>query len=220
MITETMAQVMARLKSLPRLSDEEYSKKLKEREVAAAVERSAKYRYLSGVEQQLFQSDVNRAGPWEAARSKLCSKIGTGLLCALTGIRGNGKTQLGVELIRESAGRFMSCKMLTATRLMMRIKDANERGAREETIDRYVAYRVLVIDEFEKGVSTGFENSMFFELLNARFSKLDKRDTLLIGNETSIEQFNRVAGDSLVSRINSRDGVFLCNWPSFRKARP
>src|ERR1044072_1217001 len=39
-------------------------------------------------------------GPWKTNFEAICKKLGTGFLVALIGIRGAGKTQMGVELVR------------------------------------------------------------------------------------------------------------------------
>ncbi len=180
-------------------------------------ERAVELRGESGIEMDRFSKPLIKDGRWETLRQTLVSKLGTGLMCALVGVRGNGKTQLGVEIIRAATEKGWTGYLVRSTRLMMRIKGAiNSSGSPEDVIEEYIGYRVLVIDEIEKGIGTGYESQMFFELLVSRSEKGTRRDTILISNETDEEAFRSVIGDSLGSRMNANGGIIRCGWPSYR----
>lgn len=166
----------------------------------------------------LLNSDkLQLDGEWGNKLRTLKSKLGTGMLVALVGGRGPGKTQLGVELMREVTSRCKSAYFLTATDFFIRIKHTYRKDDLESEKDilrEFRAYTLLVIDEVGKRAETDWENNLLFELINGRYNNLS--DTLLVDNSEP-EEFARRIGPSLASRISETGGIVHCTWPSFRE---
>jgi len=160
---------------------------------------------------------LERGGAWGATFDRVRVKIADGVLIALVGNRGSGKTQMGVELIREALATGLSCRFASATKFFMEIKATYRRDAtdtEEKVLRRFTSPRLLVLDEIGRRGETDWENRLLFELLNDRYN--DCRSTILISNH-DVEGFAASMGPSLVSRINETGGVIDCSWKSFRE---
>ncbi len=70
-----------------------------------------------------------------------------------------------------------------------------------------------MIDELQLRSETAAEEVKLSEIVDARYK--EKKDTLLISN-LAVEDFNKMVGASIASRINETGEVHLCNWESFR----
>lgn len=155
-------------------------------------------------------------GPWGDAFRKLSNRLGSGFLVALIGTRGNGKTQIGVELMKVSTDNLKSALFTTATGFFMAVKATYRRDAQETeagVLKVYCKPSLLVIDEAARRAETGWENNLLFELLNQRYNGMT--DTIMICNMGRAD-FEQSLGASLVSRMNETGGIIDCNWPSFR----
>lgn len=142
---------------------------------------------------------------------------GRGMTVALVGSRGTGKTQLGVELIRDTTHDLKPALYTTAVSFFLALKAtfARDSGRTEkDVIERYVKPRTLVIDECEKRAESEWANQLFFELINQRYAAM--KDTILISNQSKSD-FEALLGDSIVSRMAETGGTIECNWESFRK---
>ena len=160
---------------------------------------------------------LDRSGPWGEAEMKLKSKLGRGFLVALIGGRGSGKTQLAVELMRETTRRQDSALYATAAEFFMAIKATYRKDSTEnemEVITRFAKPCLLVIDEFGRRSESEWESNLLFELLDKRYGKM--RNTILLSNQTK-EEFLAAIGPSLASRMQETGGVMECNWPSRRE---
>lgn len=155
-------------------------------------------------------------GPWGDAFTKLSKRLGSGFLVALIGTRGNGKTQIGVELMKVSTDNLKSARFTTATRFFMAMKSTYRKDSEETeagVLATFCKPSLLVIDEAARRAETTWENNLLFELLNDRYNAL--KDTIMICNMGRAE-FEQSLGASLVSRMNETGGIIECNWPSFR----
>lgn len=169
-------------------------------------------------ERQRNVEDLDRSGEWGKCLKKLEQKLGTGFMVALAGGRGNGKTQIAVELIRflafgDPPKRSRFC---TATEFFMEIKAGYRDGGKSEAdvIREFSRPRLLVIDEVSKRRDSEWENLLLHELLNRRYNAMT--DTLLISNQDA-KQLEESLGAALVSRMRETGGVIEAVWPSFRK---
>lgn len=141
---------------------------------------------------------------------------GKGVSIALVGERGNGKTQLAVELMRMATGQLKSCLFTTAMSFFIAVKASYRKDAdqtEQEIMSEFGKPKFLVIDEIGKRADTEWENNMLFELLNRRYNNMT--DTLLICNKAKSE-FETYIGPSIASRMNETGGIILCDWPTFR----
>lgn len=163
--------------------------------------------------------DLNKVGDWGSTFVLLREKLGTGFMIALTGGRGNGKTQLAVELIRSLsfAEKAMRSRYCTATEFFMEIKAAYRIDSGKTEVDIIKEFQkpsLLVIDEISKRRESDWEDLLLHELLNRRYNGLT--DTLLICNQES-KQLEESLGASLVSRMRETGGVVEAKWETFRK---
>jgi DNA replication protein DnaC len=87
-------------------------------------------------------------------------------------------------------------------------------GPREhEAIERFLAPRLLVIDEAHERGETAWEDRMLNYIVDTRYA--DMRDTVLISNQTA-EDFRTAIGSSIYSRLTEVGGILVCDWPSYR----
>lgn len=161
----------------------------------------------------------SKDGPWGQKLQELSGQLGKGFLIALTGDRGNGKTQLAAELMKEVTNGLRRACYITTTRFFMRVKDTYREDSplsEEGVINSFCAPSLLVIDEFGKQPEKEWHSTLLFELLNSRYGS--NTDTLLIDNRT-VEELKRSLGPSIISRMQETGGIVDCNWPSFRKGK-
>lgn len=156
-------------------------------------------------------------GKWADVMARSVKLMGTGTTIAMVGSRGSGKTQLAVELMRHVTAHGRLALYRTAAEILMMLRAAPRRGSEKSEVDIIADHadpHLLVIDEFSRRGETDWENNMLFELINRRYNAM--RDTVLICN-LDVEAFCKMAGDSLVSRINESGEIVNCNWPTFRQ---
>lgn len=161
------------------------------------------------------RTDLDRSGQWAKTEDGLRQRLGSGFLIALTGLRGNGKTQLGVELIRSSCKALKPSRFCSATEFFMAIKAGyTNQKSEEDIVKSFQRPRLLVIDEIGVRSESDWENRLLFELLNRRYNSLT--DTLLITNQEASKLRDSI-GPSLASRCVETGGVINCDWPTFRR---
>lgn len=157
------------------------------------------------------------ATEWMAMFGRLGKLLGTGFTAALVGLRGPGKTQLGIELMRNCTERHRSAYYCTAMDYFMRIKDAfhNDRKETQAEAQKFFAkFSLLVLDEVNVRSDSAWEDNMLADLIGKRYNAL--LDTVLISNETA-EQFEKSMGPSIIDRLNETGGIAECTWRSFRQ---
>ena len=166
---------------------------------------------------QMLRVALDYSGPWQRVLDKLSGMLGTGFMVALVGNRGNGKTQLAVELIRmvvsgKSAKRARFC---TATEFFMEVKSGYREDGKPEAdvIREFQKPALLVIDEIGQRRESEWERLLLYELLNRRYN--DMTDTLVISNQTQ-GQLEEALGPALISRMSETGGVICAEWPSYR----
>jgi DNA replication protein DnaC len=160
---------------------------------------------------------LERSGQWGAVEKHIAGRMGTGFLVALVGIRGSGKTQLAVEIIRRNAYKHhRRSQFCSAMEFFMEVKAGyKDEGAPEkEVLEKFCKPSLLVIDEMGKRSDTEWENRLLYELINRRYNAL--RDTLIISNQEA-KELEAALGPSIVSRMRETGGIIECNWDSYRK---
>jgi len=165
---------------------------------------------------QLEAIAIDRSGEWGKTERALLAQIGSGFTIALVGVRGSGKTQLGVELIRHRSSEYGTSRYCTAMEFFIDVKAGyKEDGEAEKVIlAEFGRPSLLVMDELGRRSENDWENRLLYELLNRRYNEM--RDTLLISNQ-DVSQLEGALGPSLVSRMRETGGVIECNWESYRK---
>lgn len=162
------------------------------------------------------RSGLDRSGPWQETLTRIRARLGSGFLVALVGVRGNGKTQMGLELVLDVVKRGFSALFCSSTEFFMAIKRTYRPGStedEEDVIRRYRKPMLLVIDEMGMRAETPWEDRLLFELLNLRYG--DIKDTLLISNQERAV-FLESIGTSLASRMSETGGIVDCHWSSYR----
>ena len=135
---------------------------------------------------------------------------------ALTGGRGNGKTQLAVEAMRMVTRAGGPVLFSTAISFFAEVKSTFSRESEfteKQVADKYRRPRLLVVDEVGKRGGSDWENNLLFDVLNSRYN--DIKDTILIDNR-SPKEFEEWIGPSVASRMSEGGGIIECNWGSFR----
>jgi len=155
---------------------------------------------------------------WGLVTKRLIAKIesGQGLLAALVGNRGAGKTQIAVELMKANTNHQRSALYVSTMEWFMAIKSTYKKNTDQTEIDIIKQFRkpnLLVLDEYGRRSDTEWENNLLFELLDKRYS--DMNNTILISNQKAVELIESL-GKSLASRLNETGGIIECEWPSWR----
>lgn len=165
------------------------------------------------------QAQPKLEGLWGDKLKVLYSMLKKGMFVALIGTRGNGKTQLAVELMKCATWKLQKSLFTSAVEFFVALKSTYNRESSlttEDVMQKYTSPSLLVIDEIGKRGDTEWENTILFELLNNRYNAM--RDTVLIDNRSKAD-FIATIGPSLASRMNECGGIIECNWPSFRDSK-
>lgn len=170
---------------------------------------------------------------WSNRWKVACNGVDDNGIIALIGTRGNGKTQMGVQLI------LRACKLYEPTEdelnhkvakgivsykrlreLHMLIRQAYSPGSmvtESQAIEQFVTPRLLVVDECQE-INEGksdWAKQTFTYILDRRYGKM--RPTVLIAN-CNQNQFRTLVGDSICDRIKEGGGIVRFEWDSFRGA--
>ena len=170
----------------------------------------------SGLPKRHLELKTRHGRFWQALEGRLLSSIRTGFTTALLGPRGVGKTQLAVSVARAVAQTGRQAVYRTVTELLQEVslRYCDEQRISEKSAwNRFRKPALLVIDELQLRSETAAEEVKLSEIVDARYK--EKKDTLLISN-LAVEDFNKMVGASIASRINETGEVHLCNWESFR----
>lgn len=177
------------------------------------------YIRYSNVPQRHRKHMALKGDAWNSKYQDLIAKLGTGFLIALIGTRGTGKTQLGVELIRENVLNHLRLSLFTtAMDIFIEVKSTYRKSSdydEGDIVKEFCRPRLLVIDEIQERAETAWEDRILTHLINRRYN--DEKDTLLIGNITA-EQFAQNIGSSILSRLNETGGIIVCDWESYRES--
>lgn len=174
----------------------------------------------SGAPERHRRVEELKGGKWAEKLAEFRGRLGTGLMVALIGGRGTGKTQMAVELMRHTAHvRCKKPRFTTAAKFIISLKASFQKDSEKSegaVFAEFTRPALLVIDEFGRRTESDWENNAIFELLNDRYNAMV--DTVLISNH-EIEAFKVAAGPSLLSRLSECGGVCECNWESFREGK-
>jgi len=182
-------------------------------------ERIVVLRQSWGVQKRHRDAEVDRSGPWAAKLAAICAKVtqpSKGATFGIYGTRGNGKTQMAVEAMREVTGLGMSARYIQSTALFLRLKATFLKSATETEAEILAEFRkpkLLVIDEIGKRGESIWQDNLMFHLIDMRYG--DMNDTILIANLEE-EAFVEVVGSSVADRMNEGGGMIHANWPSRR----
>ena len=196
-------------------SDEEINRYFQSAEYQKKLGLTAKLWWEAGVRNRHVFKPKAGIGAWDRKLADLTKKIDSGLMIALLGLRGCGKTQLAVELMRESCHLGKSARYTTAMDIFIDIRDAYKLQKSERSVLLgFERPSLLVIDEAQERGESSWEDRMLTALIDSRYSQ--RRDTIIISN-LKRDDFLSSMGSSIVSRMIETGGVIECDWPSFRR---
>lgn len=164
---------------------------------------------------------------WSKALAVVSEKIGNGVIIALIGPRGTGKTQIAVEVAKAKTkafvrqDRFRPDKFAlysTAMGFFIALRQSYDPKAttREgDALKSFLTPRLLILDEIQVRSGSEWEANMLTTMIDARYSGV--KDTILIGNLTP-ETLGKAVGDSVMDRMNEGGGVLVMDWDSMRGA--
>jgi DNA replication protein DnaC len=157
-----------------------------------------------------------RSAYQEVYYSLLNLESSCGIIVALVGDRGNGKTYMGCMMVKRACRYGHSAMYREAMDYFMDLRATYGnagRGTELEVESRYRRPSLLVLDAVEEKASNEFEQRMLTRLLNKRLN--DNKLTLIISNDTAQSLPSRI-GRSLTDRLNDGGGILVCGWPSLR----
>jgi DNA replication protein DnaC len=138
-------------------------------------------------------------------------------LALLSPTRGNGKTQMAVELIRACCQSLEPALYVRAVQIFMAAKETFDGPGRESLVlAHYASPHLLVIDELQGRLNTDYENLMLTTLIDLRY--VDMKPTVLVANLDE-KEFRTHVGPSITDRIIEGGGCIEFDWPSFREAQ-
>jgi len=161
---------------------------------------------------------------WQACRKKLGANLGKGIMIAMLGDRGTGKTQLAVDLVRQACECGHPATYVIAIPFFLELR-ADCAADALNALERYVAPPLLVIDELGLRSHSRWEDNTLTTLFDLRYGGL--KDTLLLSNEKP-DRFAETIGKSTMQRLLERgghltpNGIILCTkankWENFRES--
>jgi len=174
--------------------------------------------------QELFSAN----GPWAetlcdavqhfkrlAGTELIAEHVDAGVLWALVGGRGSGKTQLATCLARYAVAVGHKPMYVTAAQLFRKVRAtySNREASEQQVIDSLTETKLLVIDEFHDRAETPSEARLLNTVIDKRYTQ--GYLTLMISNETP-ERFAESIGPSIASRFEEAGEIITVNWASFR----
>jgi DNA replication protein DnaC len=142
-------------------------------------------------------------------------------MVALIGGRGTGKTQIGVEAIRETCKRIAKpCLYTRAADVFIAVRECYRKDAtrrESEVIRDYTLPHLVVFDELHERSESDAENRLLTLILDKRYAEC--KPTILIGNLLPGEgkdSLRHNIGESIFDRMVETGGFIECNWQSFR----
>lgn len=157
---------------------------------------------------------------WTSALLSLRERLGNGVICAVLGERGTGKTQLGVCLCWYASRQERGFRYVTAYELFSTIKETyrdDAQASEAKMLRQLTSPSLLVIDEINEVHRTSWEGHVLTHLIDKRYAA--EKDTILLGNYTR-EEFDQQFSKSILSRMEECGGYIICRWESFRKGGP
>lgn len=156
---------------------------------------------------------------WFGAHNNVLKHLGRGLLCALIGPRGTGKTQLAVEAIRWMTQSLVrSARYAKAFDIFLDIRATYAPQSERSERDVVRAYRepaLLVLDEIHVRGEKPWEDVVLTNIIDKRYDA--ELDTIIISNQTR-DEVKASLGPSICDRLRECGGIIECEWQSFRRA--
>ena len=159
--------------------------------------------------------NVDRSGLWGQALDRATARLGTGLLAAIIGPRGTGKTQLAACLGAAAVGKWgwtrdhadrpvWPVRYTTASGMFASLRASMQMGEELAGLRTFMSPRLLVIDEIQERANTEYEARTLVQIIDHRYGH--RLDTLILGNLRP-EAFREQMGASVMSRMAEAGGV-------------
>lgn len=151
--------------------------------------------------------DVATEGKFGEILDKGITKIGKGVIMALIGGRGSGKTQLAVCMADAAIDAGKTARYLTAFDFFLLIRETYRKDAKKserEIIAELSAPALLIMDELQERGETPWEDRLLTALIDRRYR--DGRDTVLISNQ-SADELRKALGASVEDRLREGGGI-------------
>jgi len=132
---------------------------------------------------------------------------------------GLGKTHLAIGLLRKAMLEGKSIYYQRLSKLLMDMRQSfsssTKKSSEKETIDKYLGYGCLVIDEVGRQPATEYSVDILFELVAGRIE--EKKPTILISNLDYKQLTETYIGKALQDRLYQYGKVFPFVGESWRK---
>lgn len=164
---------------------------------------------------------------WSERWAKATKAMDRGSIIGMLGTRGNGKTQMAVELIRRNCQRIKTPKYVdslsasyTAGRYVrgieigVALREAYRKDAEvteDQVLRLFTRSPLLVVDELQEMPDS--VKQWLTLMLDRRYA--DVLPTVLIAN-CDKDQFVTLVGNSIADRAKEGGGLLMFDWPSFR----
>jgi DNA replication protein DnaC len=130
---------------------------------------------------------------------------------------GTGKTHLSLALANQALTAGHSVLFTTLAELAQALESASHPGLMRQRLRRYIAPRVLVIDEVGYTKLSQEQAHHFFELVTARY----EHGSIILTSNTSFAQWGNLLGDevlatALLDRLLHHAEVIAINGRSYR----
>ena len=137
---------------------------------------------------------------WASVFTEAQEIVENGGILGLLGNRGNGKTQMSVELIKLHSKTLRPCLYMRAAELCLALRETfdNPNLSEMAIIHKFSRPYLLVLDELQDKPNTEFEMRSMNMLIDIRYSA--KKPTILIANATA-QKFTQIIGPSVADRI-------------------
>jgi DNA replication protein DnaC len=156
---------------------------------------------------------------WLAKKFVAWEIISQGGMVALIGSRGNGKTQLGVDLIRHACNDDKTGCYLKAMDFFIEVRGSfrKENETDESAIlETYQTPWLLVLDNVDRRGSSEWEDRLLTHLIDKRYDL--GVGTILIAN-LDPTAFAEHIGPDITDRIRDGGGLIVADWAGFRGMR-
>lgn len=170
----------------------------------------------SGIPKRQADTNPDHKTAWGAKCATLLGLVEKNATIGIVGGRGNGKTQMAVEAVKQTCAAGKSALFTSAINFFMEIKASYAVDAKRDEraiVAAFTRPHLLVIDEIGKRGGSDWENNLLFEVLNRRYENMTP--SIVIDNRTKAE-FITTIGPSLASRMTEGGGIIECTWESFR----
>jgi DNA replication protein DnaC len=142
----------------------------------------------------------------------------TGRSLILCGPPGTGKTHLAIGVAWRVLGRGMSAGFISAMNAIRAIRESYRSESRlteRESIRRFAAPDLLILDEVGQQRGTDDERVLMTDLVNARYEAV--RPMIVISN-LNVDGVRSYLGDRAFDRLREGGGrAVQCEWESYRK---